>query len=117
MPLAATPKLLTTICSAAVARSGSSTASVSAAMAPGLMIEDIRPPVVTSLFVGSCPAAVNVAYGVRSLRHAPMESMVDDDEQCAHRRGEQHDQQRHRHDQLHVLQAVRGHNRKADAVS
>jgi hypothetical protein len=59
--LAATPKLLTTICSAAMARNGNSAARASATIALGLMIEDMRPPVFTGLFVGSCPAAVDVS--------------------------------------------------------
>src|ERR1700680_5006813 len=102
MPLAATPKLLTTICSAAMARSGSSAARASAAMVPGLMIEDMRPPVFTTL-CGQLPRCRGRFLGPRSLRHAPMESMVDEDEQRADRSGEQHNQQRHRHDELHVL--------------
>src|SRR5581483_4075721 len=51
-----------------------------------------------------------------TLRHAAMESMVDDHEQRAHRRGKQNDQERDRHDQLDVLQADGGHQQIAEAA-
>src|ERR1700722_3917246 len=107
MPLAATPKLLTTICSAAMARSGRNITATRKITnrKPRCAIERITPPRHRHFLW----AAARRRLLSGTLRHAAMESMVDGDKQHTHRCCEQHDQQRHSHNKLDILQSNRAH--------
>src|ERR1700683_893521 len=102
MPLAATPKLLTTICSSANARSGTHATKETTIRRERVLSQA---GMLSSGFV---------FYGLRrfwscSLRYAPMQPMIDDDQHRADRSREQDDQQRGSHDELNVLQTDRRH--------